>query len=61
MHPPLGFGFRHALHTVGARLELELTVHVLTLDPGNHLFIAAVLPLVLGQDLEPPAAALGIA
>ena len=46
---------------VRAGLELELGVDVVTLDTGDHLFIAAVFALVLGEDLDSPALALGVA
>src|SRR5471032_3531059 len=56
----LGFGFRHALHAMGAGLEFQLAIDMLTLDPGNDLFIAAVLTLVLREDFHSPATTLGV-
>ncbi|MNU91468.1 hypothetical protein D3C71_813550 [compost metagenome] len=56
----LGLGRRNPLHTVRAGFEFELAVDVVALDPGNHLFIAAVFTLVLRKDLHPPATTLGV-
>lgn len=51
----LGFGLRHALHAVRARLELELAVHALAFDAGDDFLVAAVLAFVLGEDFQAPA------
>lgn len=55
------FGLRNALHPVGAPLELQTGIDLLTGDLGNDLLKAAVLPFVCRDDLHLPAAPLGIA
>src|SRR5690606_26064102 len=57
----LRFGFRHALHAVGAGLELQPRVRAAAFDARDHFLEAAVLALVGRLDLDPPALALGVA
>ena len=59
--PALGFRFRYPLHAVRAGLEFEFGVDRLTFDPGDHLFIPAVLASVFRQHLDAPALTFGCA
>ncbi len=61
MNAPLRLGLGHALHTVAARLELELRVGPLPDDARDDLLVAAELRGALRDDLDLPALALGIA
>src|SRR5690606_32500933 len=61
MDPALGFGLRHALHTVRAGLEFQPGVYALAFDPGDHLAVATVLAGIFREDLDTPALAFGIA
>src|SRR5690606_19867338 len=56
----LRFGFRHALHAVGARFELQPGVGAFAVDPGDDLAEPAVLARAGRFDLHPPALALGV-
>src|SRR3546814_6902994 len=57
----LRLGFRHALHAVGAGLELQVRVRAAPLDAGDDLAEAAVLAGAGRFDLDPPALSLGVA
>src|SRR5690606_31421535 len=61
MDAALRLGGRHALHAVGAGLELQLRVRAATDDAGHDLLVSAVLARVVGFDLDLPALAFGIA
>ena len=56
MHAALTFGFRHALHTVYAALELEPRIHAVARDAEHDFLVAAKLGLGLAHDLGLPAA-----
>ena len=45
MHAALRFRFGHALHPVGAGLELQLPVDILSFHAGDDFLVTAVLPL----------------
>src|SRR3546814_15984589 len=49
------------LYAVGAGFEFQLAVDIVTLDPGDDFFIAAVFAFVLREDFHPPAATFGVA
>ena len=55
----LAFRLRHALHAVGAGLELQAAVDALAVDAGDDLLVAAVFPGARVQDVQPPALVLG--
>src|SRR5262249_21415611 len=57
----LRLGLGHALHPVAARFELEPRVGALSDDARDDLLVAAELGRALGDDLDLPALALGIA
>ena len=57
----LRFGFRHALHAVRAGLELEPRERALAFDARDDFLVAAVLAVARREDLDAPAAALGVA
>ena len=48
MYSPLRFGGRDALHPVGAGLELQVSVDVAPLYPGDDLLVTAVFTRALG-------------
>ena len=52
---------RHALHAMAARLELELRVDVVAGDARDRLAVAAQFRRRSGDQLDLPAAALGVA
>src|SRR5690606_25469319 len=54
----LRFGFRHALHAVGARFELQLRIRAASLDAGDDFLEAAVLAGAGRLDFDLPALAL---
>src|SRR5690606_13105692 len=58
---PLGLGLGHALHAMGAGLELQAGVDAGAVDPRDHLAEAAVFAGTGRFDLHPPALALGVA
>ena len=57
----LRLGLRHALHAMAAGFELELRVRALPGDARDHLLVAAQLRGALGDQLDLPALALGVA
>src|SRR5690348_9785600 len=61
MDAALRLGLRHALHAMPAGLELEARVGALPDDARDHLLVAAELGRALRDDLDLPAAALGVA
>ena len=61
MDPTLGFGGGHALHAMRAGLELEAREGTTPDEAADDLAVAAVLAAVLGQDLDLPAAPVGVA
>src|SRR3954453_23214263 len=61
MNAALRLGLRHALNAVSARLELEAREHALAEDAQDHFLVAAELRMAFGDDLDLPAATLGIA
>ena len=61
MDAALGFGFRHALHTMAARFELERAEGVVTFDPHDDFAIAAQVGRAFGDEFGLPAALLGVA
>ena len=60
VHAALGLGLGHALHPVGARLELEPRVGAAADDPADDFLEAAVLAAVGIHDLDLPAAVIGV-
>ncbi len=61
MDTSLGFGFRHALHAVTARFELQTAIGTFASHARDYLFITAVFALVGADDLHAPAAGFGVA
>ena len=59
MDAALGFGLRHPLHAVTARLEFHDAIDPLTVDLDDHLLEATMLALVGIDDLGAPPLALG--
>src|SRR5271156_2917540 len=56
----LRLGRRHALHAVGARLELQQRVGAATDDAADDFLVAAVLAGTLGEHLHLPALRFGV-
>ena len=61
MDAALRFGFRHALHAVGAGFELQLRVRAAAFDAGDDFLVAAVFAGAGGFDFDLPALAFGVA
>ena len=61
MNAALGFGCRHSLHAVSARLELQLRVGAPADDAHDHFAVATEFALAAGDDFRLPLHALGVA
>ena len=59
VNAPLGFGLGHALHTMSTGLELELGIHVLSGDAGDHFLVTSHVAQTLGDELDLPFVAFG--
>ena len=61
MDATLGFGRGHALHAMGARLELQAREGGCADHPADDFLVTAVFTRALAERLDPPTLALGVA